>query len=307
MQIIVVSRHMKSARTLTIMPRHVVGALFGFATLVLLSAIALSWLSLHFRLPIVEDLLLSVERQANRETRSYIANNLQLMATRLGELQGRMLQLDTLGERVSDLAGLKARKPEPETPRPGEGGPYVPAPLTVIELQQEIERLAYAVDRQTDDLSYVEFSLLEKRVEQRVLPTTLPVPNAVLGSAFGFRSDPFAGTRARHEGLDFNAPPGSPVVAAADGVVQTASYHAEYGNMIELDHGEGLVSRYAHLQSMGVEPGRIVRRGEQIGALGNTGRSTGPHLHFEVRMLGVPQNPANFLKRGEQFASVKRR
>lgn len=306
MQIIVVSRHLKSARTITIMPRHVIGVLAVFFSLVFLSSVFFSFISLHFRLPIVENILLAVQQQETRQTRDYITNNLNLMATRLGELQGRLLQLDSLGERVSDLAGIKPKTATEAQARPGQGGPFLPAPLSAGELQREIERLAQAVDYRADELAFMEFKLLEKRVEERLMPTTLPVKNAVFGSSFGYRNDPFSGLRSRHDGLDFSAPVGTPVVAAADGVVLSASYHPEFGNLIEVDHGDGLLSRYAHLSRMDVAESQIVRRGEKIGAVGSTGRSTGPHLHFEVRMLGVPQNPAAFLKRGENVASLRR-
>lgn len=307
MQIIVVSRHLKSARTITIMPRHVVGAMGVFLLLVFLSSVLFSFLSLHFRLPIVENILLSLQQQENRQTRDYITNNLNLMATRLGELQGRLLQLDTLQDRVSSLAGIKPKAPLENEAKPGQGGPFLPAPLSAIELQQEIERLAKEVDQRADELAYMELQLLEKRVADRLLPTTIPVTNGVLGSHFGYRSDPFSGLRSRHDGLDFSAPTGTPVLAAADGVVIVASYHPEFGNMIDIDHGDGLTSRYAHLHEMQVSESQIIRRGEQIGSVGTTGRSTGPHLHFEVRMLGVPQNPLTFLKRGQDFASLQRR
>jgi len=305
-QIIVVSRHLKSARTITIMPRHVLGAVAVFFALVFLTSAFFSMMSLHFRLPIVENILLSIQQQETRQTRDYITNNLNLMASRLGELQGRLLQLDSLGDRVSNLAGIKQKPAEGEA-KAGQGGPYIPAPMSATELQQEIERLAAAVDRRADDLAFMEFKLLEKRVEERLMPTTLPVKNAVFGSGFGYRNDPFAGLRSRHDGLDFSAPTGTPVVAAADGVVLTASWHPEFGNMIDIDHGDGLQSRYAHLSQLDVAESKIVRRGEKIGAVGSTGRSTGPHLHFEVRMFGVPQNPAAFLKRGEDFAGLQRR
>lgn len=308
MQIILVSRHLKSARTITIMPRHVFAAVAVFLLLVLTSSVLFSMASLHFRLPIVERILVSIQQQESRETRNYITNNLNMMATRLGELQGRLLQLDSLGNRVSDLAGIKKNQNPAATTeaKPGQGGPFIPAPLSAGELQQEIERLAAEVDRKADDLSFMEFKLLEKRVEERLMPTTLPVKNALMGSSFGYRSDPFSGLRSRHDGLDFAAPPGTPVLAAADGVVVAASFHPEFGNMVDIDHGEGLLSRYAHLSEIKVTESQIVRRGENIGAVGSTGRSSGPHLHFEVRMLGVPQNPASFLKRGEHFASLKR-
>lgn len=305
MQIILVSRHLKAARTITIMPRHLVVALFAFLVLVFSTSALFSWLSVHLRLPLVEDLMLSLQQQETRKTRAYLENNLQLMATRLGELQGKVLQLDSLGERVSGLAGVKREKAT--AAKPGQGGPYLAAPLSSDELQQEIDRLAGDVEQHNDDLAFLEFKLLEKRVKDRLLPTTLPVKNAVLGSSFGPRIDPIAGLRARHDGLDFAAETGAPVVAAADGVVLIAAPHPEFGNMIDIDHGDGLISRYAHLSRIDVVPGSLVRRGDNIGAVGSTGRSTGPHLHFEVRMLGVAQNPAHFLKQGDEYAQVRRR
>ncbi len=179
--------------------------------------------------------------------------------------------------------------------------------MSAGELQAEIARLANVVDQRSDDLAVVEFKLLEKRVKDRLLPTTLPVKDAYLGSPFGHRSDPIAGARAMHEGIDFNAETGTPVVAAAEGVVLSAAYHPDFGNVIDIDHGDGLVSRYAHLSRMDIKPPALVKRGQLIGAVGNTGRSTGSHLHFEVRMQGVAQNPAHFLKQGSEFAQIKRR
>jgi len=305
-QIILVSRHLKAARTITIMPRHLVAVLAVVLTLVFSTSAVFSWLSVHFRLPLVEDLMLSLQKQESQRSRTYVSNNLQLMATRLGELQARVLQLDTLSERVAALAGIKRETP-PARAKGGQGGPYLPAPMTEDELQREIERLTASVERKTDELTVLESRLLEKKVRDRLLPTTLPVKDAPLGSSFGFRSDPIAGLRAMHEGLDFTAEPGTPVVAAADGVILSAGFHPDFGNVIDIDHGDGLSSRYAHLSHIDARPGSLVKRGELIGAVGTTGRSTGPHLHFEVRMLGVAQDPALFLKKGVEFAQVKRR
>ena len=306
MQIILVSRHLKAARTITIMPRHVVATLFALLVLVFSTSALFSWLSVAWRLPLVEELLVTLHLQEDRKTRDHVDNNLQLMATRLGELQAQVLQLDALGDRLSGIAGVKRERPA-DTIKAAQGGPYLPAPLSAGELQAEIERLANVVDQRSDDLAYVEFKLLEKRVRDRLLPTTLPVKDAYLGSPFGHRSDPIAGARAMHEGIDFNAETGTPVVAAADGVVLSAAYHPDFGNVIDIDHGDNLVSRYAHLSRMDIKPPALVKRGQLIGAVGNTGRSTGSHLHFEVRMQGVAQNPAHFLKQGSEFAQIKRR
>ena len=306
MQIILVSRHLKAARTITIMPRHLLAVLAVAAALVFSTSALFSWLSVHLRLPMVENLLVSLYGQESRKTQDYVSNNLNLMAGRLGELQAKVLQLDQVGERLSSLAGQ--REPvKTAQERPGQGGPFLPVAMTAGELQAEIERLSQEVDRRADELAQLELRLLEKRVRDRLLPTTVPVKDAFLGSPFGHRADPVAGLRAMHEGIDFNAVPGTPVVAAAEGVVLSAVYHPEFGNVIDVDHGDGLVTRYAHLSRMDAQAGVLVRRGERIGAVGSTGRSTGPHLHFEVRMLGVAQNPAHFLKQGEEYAALRRR
>lgn len=307
MQIILVSRRLKAAKTLTIMPRHLVLAAVSFVVAVFAISAAFSWLSVQFRLPLVQDLVLSLQQRESRRTQEVLSNNLQLMAARLGELQAQVLQLDSLGDRLSALAGIRRDAPAKPALAPGQGGAFVAMPLSADELQREIDRLGQLVDGKSEELSAIESRLLEKRVRDRLLPTTLPVKEAAIGSGFGPRLDPLAGVRAMHEGIDFVAEAGTPVVAAATGIVSVADRHPEFGNMIDIDHGEGLVSRYAHLSRLLVVPGQMVRRGERIGELGNTGRSTGPHLHFEVRMLGVAQNPAHFLRRGEEYVQIGRK
>ena len=306
MQIILVSRHLKVARTITIMPRHLAIAGFAFLSLVMSSATLISWLTAHGSHPGSQDEVLS-HQQETHQAQQFLNNNLQLMATRLGELQAQVLHLDTLGDRLAGIAGIKREAPPASKPVAGQGGAFVPAPLGADELQREIDRLSREVDLRSDELAVLESRFLEKRVKERLMPTTLPVKQAFLGSPFGHRSDPIVGQRAMHEGIDFNAETGTPVVAAADGVVLSAGWQSDFGNMIEVDHGDGLTTRYAHLSRMNAKAGSLVKRGERIGAVGSTGRSTGSHLHFEVRMLGVAQNPASFLKQGEEFALVKRR
>jgi murein DD-endopeptidase MepM/ murein hydrolase activator NlpD len=307
LQIILVSRHLKVARTITIMPRHLVIAGFAFLSLVMFSATLISWLTSHVTDAGNQDEVLS-QQQETHKAQQFLNNNLQLMATRLGELQAQVLHLDTLGDRLAGIAGIKREAPPPASMLlAGQGGAFVPAPLGADELQREIDRLSREVDVRTDELALLESSFLEKRVKERLLPTALPVKEAFLGSPFGHRSDPILGQRAKHEGIDFNAETGTPVVVAADGMVLSAGWQSDFGNMIDVDHGDGLTTRYAHLSRMNVKAGSLVKRGERIGAVGSTGRSTGSHLHFEVRMLGIAQNPAHFLKQGQEFALVKHR
>jgi murein DD-endopeptidase MepM/ murein hydrolase activator NlpD len=151
------------------------------------------------------------------------------------------------------------------------------------------------VESKSDMLGLLEAQLFEQTVKKKALPTMLPVNAPFNASGFGWRIDPFTGQQAMHEGIDFITDVGTPVVAAAGGVVQFAGFHPQYGLMVDIDHGNELVTRYAHLSRVAVKEGDIVQRGRRIADSGNTGRSTGPHLHFEVRFRGTPQNPARFL------------
>lgn len=309
MQIILISRHLKTARNINIMPQHMLVAVFLFFILVMVTSMTFSWLSIEFRLPLVRDVMAALQRKENQKSQEVVANNLRMMATRIGELQAQVLQLDSLGDRLAKLAGVN-RVPaifpltKPSLGTYGQGGPFVAASESYGDLQREIDRLGRLVEHKTDELSMLESRFLEKRVRERLLPTMLPVNGARIGSSFGYRQDPLNGSRAMHEGVDFVVQAGTPIFAAASGVVLVAEFHSAFGNMIDIDHGDGLMSRYAHMQKIDIKPGQMVRRGENLGLVGSTGRSTGAHLHFEVRMMGVPQNPAVFLRQGNDFLAA---
>jgi murein DD-endopeptidase MepM/ murein hydrolase activator NlpD len=161
-------------------------------------------------------------------------------------------------------------------------------------LQRNVNEADWRTDITTDWFVLMESRLLEGRLGQLLVPSTKPV-DAAVGSGFGFRSDPFTGRAALHAGLDFPASPGTPIMAAAGGMVVNVENHAAYGNMVEIDHGNGLITRYAHAQRVLAKKGDLVKRGQPVAEVGSTGRSTGPHLHFEVLVDGVPQDPARFL------------
>jgi murein DD-endopeptidase MepM/ murein hydrolase activator NlpD len=168
--------------------------------------------------------------------------------------------------------------------------------LSVDEFGSLLDSLGRKVDQRTDQLSVLEALLIQTSASLKFLPSRYPISEGWYSSNFGYRIDPFSGQQSYHEGVDFPAETGTPIVAAASGKVIFADVNREYGKMIEVDHGNGLVSRYAHASSMAVREGDLVVRGQQIATVGSTGRSTGPHLHFEVRLNGVPQNPARFLQ-----------
>lgn len=293
MQVVLISKKTGKTRTFDIMPRHWVfsGCLVLF--LLFFGSAFFSWLSVHLRLPLIQDLVFQAQARVAEESQQAVQNNLQLMAARLGELQAQLQEVKNIGERLStSIPPSQSARKKPD----GQGGPYLPAPLTEELLHQEIEFLARDIERRNEQLSLLESKVVEERVLSRFLPTTLPVNALAMGSGFGFRIDPFNNHRSMHEGLDFTANIGTPVVAAAGGIVVGANYHKEYGNLVVIDHGVDLVTRYAHLSRMDVAIGQQVKQGQRIGAVGNTGRSTGAHLHFEVRSQGVPLNPANFLR-----------
>ena len=157
--------------------------------------------------------------------------------------------------------------------------------------------------QRTDLMTVMESRLFDQKMRNMMMPTQTPVSDGNLGSEFGWRIDPITGRSALHTGLDFQADTGKAILAAAGGVVVVQEYHAAYGNMVEVDHGNDLVTRYAHASSVFVKKGDIVRRGQKIAAVGSTGRSTGAHLHFEVLVQGVPQDPQKFLTAGGNVAA----
>ncbi len=229
----------------------------------------------------------------------YLRENLDSMARKVGEMQARLMQLETLGERVSGLAGLPAA--EVKNP-PGRGGALVAGkPLTFEDLQTTLDDLERLTGQRTDLLTVVESRLFDQKIKTMMVPTQQPVAGGTLGSSFGWRIDPFNGRSALHTGLDFQADPGTPIQAAAGGLVVTQEYHPAYGNMVEVDHGNDLVTRYAHASRVFVKKGDLVKRGQKIAEVGTTGRSTGPHLHFEVMVQGVNQDPQKFLSAGRKI------
>jgi murein DD-endopeptidase MepM/ murein hydrolase activator NlpD len=238
----------------------------------------------------------------------YVRENLDAMARKLGEMQARMMQIDSLGERVGGLAGLKPDQMKPAA-APGAGGALVgDRSLSMTELQREMDALDRGTNSRIDWLTAVESRLFDLKIQSSLVPTEEPVKGGRIGSPFGFRIDPITGRSALHTGLDFPADTGTPIHAAAGGVVVVQEYHNAYGNMIEVDHGNNLITRYGHTSEVFVKKGDIVKRGQMIAKVGSTGRSTGPHLHFEVLVSGVPQDPRPFLTAGEALtaASAKR-
>ena len=249
--------------------------------------------------PVIGALVKLVVKDEFEQRDRFMRENLDAMARKLGEMQAKMVQLEALGERVSGLAGLN---PADIKVIPGRGGALVSGrPLTLDELQATLADLDLITEQRVDLMTVMESRLFDQKIRKMMVPTQQPVVTGHLGSAFGWRIDPFTGRSALHTGLDFQAEPGSSILAAAGGVVVTQETHPAYGQMVEIDHGNDLITRYAHASRVWVKKGDLVKRGQKIADVGTTGRSTGPHLHFEVLVQGVPQDPQKFLAAGHRL------
>lgn len=230
---------------------------------------------------------------------------MQALATRVGELQASVVKLDGLGRRVAQVAGL----PDSNVTIVGDlpeativlDDMFAPNEAVVdksptSELERQINIVQASLTRQDDYFSLLDLKLTQQAANIAKLPTAMPIESyPYLSSSYGWRRNPFNGQVSRHEGLDFSAPPGTPIRAATGGVVRTVTVHSGYGNMVEIDHGEGLVTRYAHAKVILVKEGELVTRGQMIARVGSTGLSTGPHLHFEVRRDDKALDPRVFL------------
>jgi len=279
--------------------------------------------------PVVSQVVKLVVRDEFAQRDRFLRENLDAMAQKLGEMQAKVLKLQAMGDRVSTLAGIKPEELKPVGPAPaaasapaparraGQGGPFVPALMAAFaptgkndeqraldSLGGDIGALDARTELATDLFTLVESRLLEGRLAQLLVPSSAPVDGPV-GSGFGFRIDPITSRSALHTGLDFPAETGTPIMAAAGGMVVNVETHPAYGNLVEIDHGNGLVTRYAHASKVMVKNGDLVKRGQLVAQVGNSGRSTGPHLHFEVLVDGVPQNPARFLAGRGQAPAVQ--
>jgi murein DD-endopeptidase MepM/ murein hydrolase activator NlpD len=253
--------------------------------------------------PVIGSLVRLMVKDEFEQRDRFMRENLDVMAKRLGEMQAKMMQLEALGERVSGLAGVN---PGDIKSTLGSGGALVAGrSLTMEELQATLADLDKLTDQRVDLMTVMESRLFDQKIKKMMVPTQQPVVGGSLGSPFGWRIDPLNGRSALHTGLDFPSEPGTPILAAAGGVVVTQEYHQAYGNMVEVDHGNDLVTRYAHASRVFVKKGDLVKRGQKIAEVGTTGRSTGPHLHFEVLVQGVFQDPQKFLTAGQSLPSAQ--
>ena len=300
MQIIVVSSDFRTKKSLTVGLPQVLGLTVALLVALGMTATLANYLSLKYAAtsdhPLIRSMLLADQHAEAKQRQQQIQDNINNLAVKLGEVQAHMLRLDGLGEKLARVAGLKPQELPSATANSGRGGAAtVGAPLSIDDFAKQLSELSGTVDVKADQLTVLEALLVEGSAQRKFLPTLPPVENINYTSNFGYRIDPFNGHSTFHEGVDFAAESGTPINAAASGKVIYADVHPAYGKCVEIDHGNGLVTRYAHGSELLVKEGDLVVRGQRIARVGSTGRSTGPHLHFEVRLNGVAQNPGRFL------------
>lgn len=303
MNIIFISNNSGRARKLALTKRHIILLIGVFLFIVAASALGLNFISLRYadriEASVLRALLVSPQEEKHNRIQLHLQDNLNIMASKVGQMQAQLLRLDALGERLAETSGIKS-KDLSFNQMPGQGGPhneFSAEELSLGEFSNKLHELSSMLDERADKLGTLDSLLRYGRITKFVLPSEMPIDTDWFSSGYGYRIDPFSGKKAFHEGVDFAAETGTPIKAAAGGVVIFSERHSEYGNMVEIDHGDDLVSRYAHASKLLVSPGDVVLQGQKIAEVGSTGRSSGPHLHFEIRHKDKPQNPSRFLKK----------
>ncbi len=223
--------------------------------------------------------------------------NLDALALQLGQLRAQATRLNALGDRLTQVGKLDDGEFDFAV-EPALGGPEdeLVSGTSPLPLGGEIENLRAEFERQEAQLGVLENLLFDRKIENALLPTGMPVAHGYMVSGYGTRTDPISGRQAVHLGVDFDVPLGSDVLAVAEGVVTFSDSRSGYGNTIEIDHGNGYMTRYAHNSRNVVEVGARVHAGQVVAKVGSSGRSTGPHCHFEVWLNGRPVNPMAYVR-----------
>lgn len=306
MQIILVSRARKLPQTLDLANRRLRWKLFAVASVAVLAcmsagvALALLVASPRDRsLAEIHALQQEIGQQKAQlgTVREDARRGLDALAVKLGQLQAQSTRLNALGERLAEVGKLDSgefnfdQQPAVGGVEDASGTAYALPP----SLDSGINQLAGQFDRQQAQLSALQSLLLDAKIESNLKPTGMPVPGYI-SSYFGVRADPFDGHSARHTGIDISTPLGTAVHTVAEGMVTFAGVRSGYGKVIEIDHGNGYMTRYAHNSALEARPGQHVQVGDVIAKAGSTGRSTGSHVHFEVWYDGRVVNPLAFVR-----------
>ncbi len=231
-------------------------------------------------------------RQHNNE-------NMNALALRLGELKAHVIRLNALGERLTEKVSLDNGEFN-FNDLPAQGGPELAGAEVGVtsapDFMKDLDDMAMRLDHSALQLDVLESLLMNRDLRDEVSPKGRPIKSGWISSYFGYRNDPFSGRRTHHNGIDLAGKRGSDVIAVASGVVTWASKRYGYGDLVEINHGNGYVTRYGHNESIDVEVGSTVKKGQTIAKMGSSGRSTGPHVHFEVIRNGRAVDPMKYVK-----------
>lgn len=237
------------------------------------------------------------QRAAVSDTTVAAQRYMNSLSQQLGQMRASMLRLEALGKHLTAMADLDGSEFD-FTNKPAMGGPEDPAASNVVvpDFIQALKELAQQIDDRADKLHALELVLMNRELQARTMPAGRPVTKGWVSSLFGQRTDPISGKKVFHQGVDIAGKEGSDVVVVADGVVSWAGKRYGYGILVEVTHGNGYVTRYAHNKEAVVAVGDKVTKGQLIAAMGSTGRSTGPHVHFEVIRDGKVVNPQKYFQ-----------
>jgi len=242
---------------------------------------------------------LQEQRQELEVSKQKAQESLNAMTMRLAELQSRVVRLDALGERLTEMAKLDKGEFDFEG-APAQGGPAdaedVLAQAKVDDFMVSFQGLSKQLDDREQQLAVLESMLMTRNLEDEVFPAGFPAAKGWISSFFGIRTDPFTGRPARHEGIDIASKLGTKILAVGAGVVTWAGKRSGYGNLVEINHGNGYATRYGHNSKVLVKVGDTVKKGQEIALMGSTGRSTGPHVHFEVLLHGRHVDPIKYVR-----------
>lgn len=307
MNIILVSRRHGRSRTISL-------PVLVFLSVLVLAVLSGSGLALYQWLNSDGDVSIIDRRAVNQwqqrmvtqedelaRTRTYTEEQIRALTVKLAELQSRLTRLDALGERLVDVAELDDGEFDFTVP-PAVGGPEAQAgDYTPPDFVAALDELSVLIDNREEQLSVLDSLLGDRKIQSATFVAGRPIERGWMSSRFGYRNDPFNGNVAWHDGVDFAGKDGSNIVAVAAGVVTWASDRYGYGNLVEINHGNGYITRYAHAKEIKVGVGDVIKKGDVIALMGSTGRSTGPHVHFEVLQRNKAVDPAKYINRVAQF------